>query len=392
MRNDSFDVVIVGGAAMGAATAFFLKHELAFVGSVVVVERDPSYARSATMLSASSIRQQFSTPENIRLSTFGLSFLRAMPARFGPECDPALREGGYLILATAAGMPVLEAMHRLQKSEGARNRVYDSAALGSRFSWLNTDGLGGGSHGEANEGWFDAATLLNTLKKHAIAAGAVFRHGEVVAIDRSGAVVTAVRLADGTRVDAGSVVNAAGPNAGAVAALAGVALPVEPRKRSCFVIHCREAPPNMPLIADVSGVWMRPEGGFHICGWSPPEHADGPADARDFEPEHTIFDDVIWPVLAHRVPAFEAAKVVRAWAGHYDFNTLDQNGVIGRHPEIGNLYFLNGFSGHGIQQAPAAGRAVAELITSGTSRSIDLTRLGYERIAAARPLTETNVI
>ena len=194
--------------------------------------------------------------------------------------------------------------------------------------------------------------------------------------------------------DCDALVNAAGPWAGKVAALAGVSLPLAPRKRYVYVVDCRDASAALhqaPLTVDPGGVWFRPEGRYFLCGSSPAESAEPPAVDLD-QVDHAFFESEVWPRLAQRVPAFASAKVVNAWAGFYDTNTLDHNAVIGAHPEIGNLFFANGFSGHGVQQAAAAGRAVAELIVHGAFKTIDLTRLGYERIAAGRPLAERNVI
>ena len=125
---------------------------------------------------------------------------------------------------------------------------------------------------------------------------------------------------------------------------------------------------------------------------APPPPPEADRDCTDLEVDHSVFEAVIWPALAHRVPAFEAIKPLNAWAGHYAVNTLDHNAILGRHPDIANLYFANGFSGHGIQHTPGVGRAIAEMITTGDSQSIDVSPLGWQRILENRPLAERNVI
>ncbi len=391
-----FDVAIVGGAAIGSAVAYFVKAVERFPGSVAVLERDPTFSTASTTLSAASIRQQFSTPENIRLSRFGLQFLQNLKDRHGPEADPALHEGGYLILAAGAGRPILEDNHRIQRAEGVAVALLDRDELAARFPWLNTDGIAAGGLGLSGEGWFDAHALLRALRSGARQAGAEMISGEVAGIEDQSGRVIAVRLADGRRIGCRFLVNAAGPAAGRLAALLGRELPVEPRKRTVFVVDAPDASfaigDEMPLVADPSGIWVRPEGSGFITGYSPPEHDDGPADPADFEPDHGIFEDILWPLLAARIPAFERLKVTSAWAGHYDYNVLDQNAVIGPDPDLPNFLYANGFSGHGLQHAPGVGRAVAELIVHGGYRSLDLSAFGYERIAAGRPLFERNVI
>ena len=389
MSSERFDVVIVGGAAIGSATAYFLTHDLGFDGSIAVVERDPTYAHAATTLSAASIRQQFSTPENIRMSAFGVAFFRDLKARFGADADIGFRERGYLLLASETGEETLLANHEVQKAEGADIVLMDKEALADNFRWLKTSDLRLGAFGRSGEGWFDAHSLL-TLLRGAARKSATYIHGDVTGIMRDGARISGVTLADGREIGCGTLVNAAGPQAGDVAALAGIKLPVEPRKRCVFVIACRAALPGMPLMVDPTGVWIRPEGEVYICGVSPPDDAD--ARATDFDVDYSLFEEVVWPMLAHRVPAMEELKLQRAWAGHYDYNTLDQNAVIGAHPEIANFIFANGFSGHGLQQSPAAGRAVAELIVHGKFVSLDLALFGYSRVAAGRAVRELNVI
>ncbi|AXS38867.1 FAD-binding oxidoreductase [Breoghania sp. L-A4] len=392
MPTQNFDVVIVGGAVVGLSTAYFLTQQPGFSGSIAVIEKDPAYRRAATTLSAASIRQQFSTAENIRLSLFGLEFLRTLKSRFGPDADVGLIEGGYLMLAGAAGYPVLAASHALQIAEGADIALMPPDALKQRFPWINTDGLAAGCFGRSGEGWFDAHLLLGCLKSACRAAGVTLITDAVTGIDTRGGSVAGVGLASGALLGCGALVNAAGPGAGDVAALAGIALPVEPRKRCVFTFQCREELPRLPLMVDVSGVYVRPEGAGYICGVSPAPEADARADADDFDVDWPLFDEIIWPALAERAPAFEAIKPGPAWAGHYDYNRLDQNAVIGTHPEMTNFLFANGFSGHGLQQAPAAGRAVAELITLGRFDTLDLSVFGYERVRDNRPAPERCVI
>ncbi|MCK0207876.1 FAD-binding oxidoreductase [Starkeya koreensis] len=389
--DENFDVLIVGGAIMGAAAAYFLTLDPAFRGRVAVIERDTTFARSSTTLSAASLRQQFSIPENIRMSLFGLEFLRSAKERLGTEVDLAWHEGGYLILASEAGLPILAANHRVQAAEGADIALLDPEALKAGFPWLNVEDIAAGAYGRSGEGWFDAHAFLAALRAAGKAQGAHFITGEVVSIERTGDRITGATLADGRRFGCGALVNAAGPRAGRLAGLAGIALPVEGRKRCVFVVHCRTPLPKLPLLVDPTGFYIRPEGAYQICGAPPPE--DNDPDAKDdFEVDWSVFEEGIWPNLAHRIPAMEELKVVRAWAGHYEMNLLDHNAVIGPHPEVTNFYFMNGFSGHGLQQAPAAGRAIAEWIVHGRSVSLDLDVFGYERIAAGRPHAELNII
>ncbi|WP_373505020.1 NAD(P)/FAD-dependent oxidoreductase [Aestuariivirga sp.] len=388
----TYDVVIVGGGVVGSAAAYYLKKN-GFTGTIAIVEKDTTWQFGCTGRSAGGLRQQFSTPENIALSLFGLKLVRNLKQEFGPEADVGFKEQGYLILASDSGMPILEENHAVQMANGADNVLLYGDDLSQRFPWLVADGLAGGCFGLAGEGWMDPYSMMGLMRKAAIAQGVQLIQGEVTGVSRDGNRITGVTLADGEKISCGTIVNAAGTGAGALAALAGIELPVGPRKRYVYVFDCpaaTEALHKGPLTVQPNGVWFRPEGRNFICGVSPEEH-DEPT-VFDWEVDYSIFEEQLWPVLAERVPLFEAIKVISSWTGHYDYNALDQNGIIGAHPEVGNLIFANGFSGHGFQQGPAAGNAVSELIMHGAYRTIDLNRFGYERIALKEPLFEKNVI
>ncbi len=397
------DVAIAGGGVMGSAVAYFLAADPDFDGSVVVIERDPSYEFCTTGRSWGGFRQQFSTPENVRMSLFGIGFFRRVAEHLavageapGPGVpdlsfpDLSFREQGYLFLASAGDRAQLQANCAVQWAEGATVSLLEPDEIAVRFPWLNTEGIAAAGFGHANEGWIDPSALMHGFRRKARALGVEYRHDEVVSVEVAGGRIAGVGLRKGGGLACGTLVNAAGPQAGALAALAGAALPVGPRKRVTYVFDCRAALPPLPLIIDVTGVACRPEGGQYLAIVSPPEDRD--RDCDDFELEYDTFETVIWPTLAHRVPAFEAIKVTRAWACHYDYNAFDQNAILGPHPEIAGLFFCNGFSGHGIQQAPAAGRALGEWIVHGGFQSLDLSALLYARIAEGRPVKETNIV
>lgn len=391
--RQSYDVVIVGGAVVGSAIAYFLAASPAFAGSVLVVERDPTYETAATPRSAGGIRQQFSTPENIRMSMFGAEFVKSVAEHLSvndERADLPFVENGYLFLATEAGLSILRENHATQIALGADIAFLSPSELAARFPWLNVEDIAAGTFGLRNEGWTDPYGLLQAFRRKARALGVDYVKDEPVDLRRSGGRVTAIRLAEGGEIACGTLVDAAGYHAHRIAALAGLELPIRPRKRFVFVFECRDRIEKAPLLIDPNGVYFRPEGAGYICGVSPPEDAD--PDNLDFELDYSLFEETIWPTLARRVPAFEAIKLGRAWAGHYDYNTLDQNAILGPHPELPNFLVAAGFSGHGLQQSPAVGRAIAELIVYGAYRSIDLTRFGWERVIRGVPIFERNVV
>ncbi len=401
MRNRQMDpslrVVIIGGGVMGAATASFLASRFSI--RATVLERDASYAKASSALSVCAIRQQFSTEINIRISQESLLFYREIGERLAVGTDRpsiGLVEPGYLYLATEAGARVLEENQALQTRCGAAVALLSPAELSARFPWLSTDLISLGSLGlssaRSGEGWFDGYSALQAFRQHAIARGARFVEAEAVDFDRRDGVVQSVITAGGDRVAADAVLIAAGAWSSPLAATLGFDLPIRARKRDVFSLQAPGPLPGCPLVIDPSGFWFRPDGdtGQFLCG-SPPRGADiddAPLDQVD----HGLFDEWLWPRLAERVPQFDELRVTGSWAGYYEYNTFDQNGLVGRLPGTDNVFVAAGFSGHGLQQAPAVGLGMAELIATGAYGVLDLSPLGLERIAANAPLVERNVI
>ena len=393
-------VVIVGGGVMGAATACFLARDHGV--AVTVLERDPTYARASSALSASSIRQQFSQPVNIALSQWSLGFLRRLPEELavdGQVPDLGLVEPGYLYLATAAGQAVLRANHGVQCAAGADVALLEPAQLRARFPWLEVSDLALGSLGLTGEGWFDGPALLQAFRRKAIACGARFVTADAVGFATAADTVQAVLCRDGRRFEAGAVVLAAGAWSAPLSAGLGLRLPVHARKRDVFVLDSPARLPHCPLVIDPSGLWFRPDGaagpagGRFLAGGPPREPWPGDPDEPPLEDiDHAMFDEVLWPALAGRVPAFEALRVRSAWAGYYEMNLFDHNGLAGALPGWDNVFTACGFSGHGMQQAPAVGSAMAALMAGGHSDAPALDALSPQRLLDRKPLLERNVI
>ena len=396
-QHSSYDVVIIGGAIYGSSLAWWLTQMAGFDGKVLVVERDPTYAFASTSHTNSCIRQQFSNKTNIQISQFGAEFIKNFRSFMGgdPEVpELVLQSFGYLYLAdTDAFAQSLKEAQEVQVSLGAQTKHMSRDEIAADYPFYNLDGIIAGNHNLVDEGYFDGGTMFDWFKRMARRNGIEYIHDEVVEIgvNAAGTAVEQVTLKSGANIACGLVVNASGPRAVATARMAGLELPVRPRKRYTFIFdaaHPLER--DLPLTIDPSGVHMRSEGKYYLAGCPPDEDPDVAFD--DFGFDHALWENKVWPAIATRVPAFEEVKVINEWVGHYAYNTFDQNAILGPHEKLTNFLFMNGFSGHGLQQSPAIGRGMAEWITYGAYRSLDLSPFRYERIAENAPFVEKAVI
>ena len=395
--KSSYDVVIVGGAMYGSSVAWFLSDNPDFNGSILVVERDPSYEFTSTAHTNSCMRQQFSREINVRISQFAAEFVKNFRQFMGNDervPDLILQSYGYMYLADNEPFAdILRESQQLQQQCGAGTKFMTAEEIKRDYPFYMVDDIIGGNHNLIDEGYFEGATLFDWWKRSARERGAEYLTNEVVAMKRNsaGTAIESVTLATGDTVACGTVVNASGPRASVTAKMAGIELPVEPRKRYTFIFEAEQPlDRDLPLTIDPSGVHMRTDGTYYLAGCPPDE--DPAVDYDDFIQDHSIWEEKVWPIIANRIPQFEAIRLVNSWAGHYAFNTFDQNAIIGPHTELANFIFVNGFSGHGFQQSPAMGRGTAEWITHGEYRSLDLTPFNYERIVLNQPFVEKAVI
>jgi glycine/D-amino acid oxidase-like deaminating enzyme len=396
-KATSYDVVIVGGAMYGSSVAWFLADNPDFGGRILVVERDPSYEFTSTAHTNSCIRQQFSREINVRVSQFGVEFIKNFRHFLGDDPrvpDISLHSFGYMYMAdTPEFAQVLRDSQKLQAACGAGTKHLSRDDIARDYPFYNLDDIIAANHNLIDEGYFDGNTMFDWWKRSAREKGVEYLTNEVVAmtLNSAGTQVDSVTLASGDVVACGTVINASGPRAVRTSRMAGIELPVEPRKRYTF-IFAAETPldRDLPLTIDPSGVHMRTDGTYYMAG-CPPDH-DVAVDYDDFAMDHSIWEDKVWPAVANRVPQFEAIKLVNSWVGHYAYNTLDQNAIIGPHTKVANFMFVNGFSGHGFQQSPAMGRGMAERIVYGAYRTLDLTPFQYDRIEKGEPFDEKAVI
>lgn len=396
-KQNSYDVVIVGGAMLGSSIAWFLSTNKDFTGKVLVVERDATYEFAATSLTNSSIRMQFSEPINVKISQFGADFVKNFKTYMGGGPDlpkPIIQNFGYMYLADTQNFAdQLKIDQKMQTSCGAGTKHMTRDEIAAAYPFYQLDDIIAGNHNLVDEGYFEGATLFDWWKRKARQNGVEYLNNEVVAMAKSaqGTRIETVTLSTGEVISCGTVINASGTRANLTARMAGIEIPIEPRKRMTFIFDAEKPlDRDLPLTIDPSGVHMRTEGKYYMTGGPPDD--DNAVDHNDFEMDHTIWEDKIWPAVANRIPQFEAIKVINAWAGHYDYNVLDQNAILGPHSVVKNFMFVNGFSGHGFQQSPAMGRGMAELIIYGEFRTLDLSPFGFGRIERNEPFLEKAVI
>ena len=395
---DKYDVIIMGGAIMGSSTAWFLSQNPDFNGTVLVVEKDQKYEFCSTAHTTSCIRQQFSTKLNVEISQFAANFINNFQEYMGN--DPrvpklSINSFGYMYLAADDDFAQnLIDNQKVQLEAGAATELLTPKQIKSRYPFYNIEDIKLGSINLINEGYWDSITAFEWLKKKAYENGVEYVENEIVEItrNRSGDRIISVKLASGETVTGESFVNATGPRAAAISKMAGIEIPVEPRKRYSWIFKAaKPLDQDLPLTIDPSGFHVRENGGgtYQAGGHGSSDPAVG---FDDFEMDLDLWENSVWPVLFNRIPQFESLKLISQWAGHYAMNTVDQNAILGPHNIIQNFFFLNGFSGHGTQQAPAMGRATSEILTYGSYKTIDMSTFHYERLLSGNKIIEKAII
>ena len=388
------DVAIIGGGIIGSAIAYFLARD-GRGGTITVIEPDPAYEHAATPQGAGGVRQLFSLPENIWMSKYSLGFYQRFAETMALDDTPAeinFRALGYLFLVGKDGVEQMRANYRLQIAEGVHAELWDRETVSKHFPSLGTADVELATY-SPDDGWIDPESALRGFRRKAEHLRVRYLKDRLCALAARGCKLTRGRLESGRTLRADVYINAAGAWAGAVAQMAGMALPVMPLCRLQHYWRCQTPIEALPLVKDESGLFFRPEGQGFVGGR--PSFAIEPGFIFDAAsgPLHDYFEREVWPWLAKRVPVFEAVRCERTWAGHYDENLFDGSMIFGRWTGgCENFYVACGLSGHGIMHAPAVGLAMAELVLDGRGHSIDVARFGYQRVLDNAPYRERGII
>jgi glycine/D-amino acid oxidase-like deaminating enzyme len=396
--HDKYDVIIIGGAIMGSSTAWFLSQNPDFNGTILVIEKDQKYEFCSTAHTTSCIRQQFSTKLNVEISQFAANFINNFQEYMGNDIRVpklTIKSFGYMYLAADESFAKkLRNNQKIQAAAGAATELLTPDEIKSRYPFYNVDDIELGSINLVNEGYWDSIAVFEWMKNKARENGVEYIENEVIEItkNKSEDQVISVKLASGEIITGGKFVNATGPRAAVVSKMAGIEIPVEPRKRYSWIFKAEKPlDRDLPLTIDPSGFHVRENGGgtYQAGGhgvYDPAVNFD------DFIMDNDLWENTVWPILFNRIPQFESLKLISQWAGHYAMNTLDQNAIIGPHNMVQNFFFQNGFSGHGTQQAPAMGRAMAEILTYGCYKTIDMSAFKYERLLNGNKVIEEAII
>ena len=401
-NENVYDVVIVGGAIYGSSIAWFLSKNSDFDGSILVIEKDPTYKFASTSLTNSCIRQQFSQKINILISQFGAKFIKTFHKQMEHDQNfpklqiPKLqiKNFGYMYLANNENVASqLLKSQQMQSKYGVKTKHLKKEEIKTDYPFYNTTDIIAGNINLFDEGYFDSNTLFEKWKRSAKQLGTEFIENEVIDItlSRKKNKVESVTLKSGNEIFCHKLINASGPRAALVASLADIKVPVEPRKRYSFIFEAKNRiDQDIPLTIDPSGIHIRSDGDYYLAGCPPDD--DIPVEYDDFYLDHSIWETKIWPIIANRIPQFDSVRLINSWVGHYAFNTFDQNAILGPHSTVDNFIFVNGFSGHGLQQSPAVGRGISELVTYNKYKTLDLSPLGFSRIEQKKPLLERAII
>jgi glycine/D-amino acid oxidase-like deaminating enzyme len=390
MNTKTYDIIIVGGGIMGSATAYYLMMADPTL-KVAVVERDPTYTQASTTLSMANVRIQFTLKENVQISQYAIQILNSFEddmAVDGQQPKIYFRQEGNLFLVAAGGEDAARQAYQMQTQLGCRVEWWSPQKIKNHYPLYEPQPFAGGTFGP-DDGYFDAYAVLMAYKAKARSLGVNYIRDTVVSIVKSKNQIAGVQLETQGALKADHVVNCAGAWAAEVANSAGIELPVVPIKRQVFALETAVKPKDpLPLTVLPSGLYFRSEtGGIILLGKSMADDAVG----FNFNWDDKRFLDILWPELAEFVPAFDTLKLRRGWAGLYAVNTLDGNAILGEWPELKGFYLANGFSGHGLQQAPAVGRYISELILR-QPPSLDLSIFNPGRILDNRPLSENGLV